>query len=223
LAIKFLLPQFEALYNPKKIRNSISPGTIIILTKGKSKMDPLRPRRAVFLDRDGTIIEDTGFLRRAEEVRLLPGAAEGMRELQGAGFALIVVTNQSGVARGIIAPAELGAVRERFFEVMREEGIQVTDYFYCPHHIRGEVTEFRKDCADRKGSPGMLLRGAAKHGIFLPGSWMVGDRTDDVRAGKGCGVRTIQIRHPGQGENPIAPDFFADNLLEAGRIILRSL
>ncbi len=186
-------------------------------------MDPLRPRRAVFLDRDGTIIEDTGFLRRGEEVRLKPGAAEGLRELQGAGFALIVVTNQSGVARGIIQPGELATVQERFFEIMREERVQITDYFYCPHHIRGEVAEFRKDCADRKGSPGMLLRGAARQGIFLPASWMVGDREDDIRAGKACGVRTIQIRQSGSGKNTIEPDFFADNLIEAGRIIVNSL
>ncbi len=189
-------------------------------------MDPFRPRAAVFLDRDGTIIEDTGFLRQPEEVRLLPGAAEGLKRLQEAGFALIVVTNQSGVARGIIRPEELAAVQEHFLTVLRDQGIELTDYFYCPHHREGQVTAYRKECGDRKGSPGMLFRGADRHGIYLPGSWMVGDREEDIRAGRGAGVRTIQIRPIGSGqvggsEKNMEPDFFADNLLEASRIIIK--
>jgi D-glycero-D-manno-heptose 1,7-bisphosphate phosphatase len=182
-------------------------------------VDPPRPRLAVFLDRDGTIIEDTGFLRRPEDVRLLPGAAEGLRPLQAAGFALIVVTNQSGVARGIITLDELEAVRERFITVLREAGIELTDYFFCPHHREGTVPEFRKDCPDRKGAPGMLLKGADRHGIFLPGSWMIGDRDEDIQAGQGAGVQTIRIGPAGGNEKNIVPNFFAGNLIEAGKII----
>ncbi len=181
-------------------------------------MDPFRPRHAVFLDRDGTIIEDVGYCRDAKDVRLMPGSAEGLRLLQEAGFKLIVVSNQSGIARGIITMEQLQEVYERFIEILKLEGITLTDYLYCPHHPEGKLAEYRKDCSNRKGSPGMILTGAYRHGIFLPESWMVGDKADDVRTGLSGGVRTIRI---GQDEKSgVKPEFYADNLLTAAKIIV---
>jgi len=172
----------------------------------------------VFLDRDGTIIEDTGFIRRVEDVHLLPGAVDGLRALQSAGFVLVVVSNQSGLARGIMAERELNAVHGRFENLLRESGITVRECLYCPNHPNGAVEKYRRDCADRKGAPGMILKAAHRHGIDLPGSWMIGDREGDLRAGRACGMRTIRIGQPGPGEP--AADFSADNLWEASRIIL---
>ncbi|MFA5864131.1 MAG: HAD family hydrolase [Phycisphaerae bacterium] len=185
-------------------------------------IDALRPRVGVFLDRDGTIIEDTGFIGRPEDVRVLPGAIEGLRILQEMGYALIVVSNQSGLARGIFTLEQMEAVKERFCLMMKEAGVRLLDYFCCPHHVEGTVEEFRKDCADRKGSPGMILKGAYRHGLYLRGSWMIGDREDDIRAGRVCGMRTVQIKSLGlkaQLETELRSDFCADNLLAAVKIL----
>jgi D,D-heptose 1,7-bisphosphate phosphatase len=176
---------------------------------------------AVFLDRDGTIIEDAHYIRRVEDVRLLAGAAEGLRRMQAAGYALVVVSNQSGLARGIISEEEHGSVRERFVELLKGEGIELTDYFYCPHHPEGVVEKYRQACECRKGRPGMLLEAARRHGLSMTGSWMIGDKAADVEAGIGSGVRTIRIgRAEAAEEDEVRPEFYADNLVEAARIIV---
>jgi D,D-heptose 1,7-bisphosphate phosphatase len=179
----------------------------------------VQPKRAVFLDRDGTIIEDTGYLRRAQDVRLLPKAAQGLQLLQSHGYYLIVVTNQSGLARGIFNLAEMEAVKERFLAILSDAGIQLADYYFCPHHPQGVVEEYRKICTCRKGAPGMLLTGAGRHGIDLKRSWMIGDKDDDVRAGIAAGTRTIRIGH---NAGTVASEFSVDNLLDAGKIILQN-
>jgi len=177
-----------------------------------------KPTAGIFLDRDGTIIEDTGYIRRAEDVRLLPEAAEGLRNLQEHGFRLIVVTNQSGLARGIFGIQEMETVKARFCELLEQEGIRLTDYLYCPHHPEGTVEEYRKVCTCRKGAPGMILTGAHRHNIELDNSWMIGDKDDDVQAGFRAGVRTIRI---GTGTGNYNPDYQAKSLLHASRIILQ--
>jgi D-glycero-D-manno-heptose 1,7-bisphosphate phosphatase len=181
--------------------------------------DALRPQRAVFLDRDGTIIEDTGFVRRPEDVHFLPGAPDGLRLLQEKGYRLIVVSNQSGIARGLFDLSQLEAVHERFLSILAGIDVRLTDCFYCPYHPQGTVEQFRKESADRKGSPGMILKAAHRHGIFLAGSWMVGDRDDDIRAGQAGGTRTIRIGGNPADNSTLRPDFYADNLLSAATII----
>jgi D-glycero-D-manno-heptose 1,7-bisphosphate phosphatase len=193
------------------------------MQNAKCKMeDKIRNNRyAIFLDRDGTIIDDVGYIRRAEDVRLLPLAAEGLRVLQAAGYALIVVSNQSGLARGIFTEEEHRCVMERFIEILKNENIVLTDYLFCPHHPEGVVEKYRKACNCRKGKPGMLLEGAKRHHINLAGSWMIGDKAADVEAGVAGGVRTIRIGQPAAGEkNSPAADFYADNLTMAAKIIL---
>lgn len=178
-------------------------------------------RYAIFLDRDGTIIDDIGYIRRAEDVHLLPWAAEGLRELQAAGYALIVVSNQSGLARGIFTEEEHRQVMERFFEILTDEKITLADYIICPHHPEGIVEKYRRICNCRKGKPGMLLEGAKRHNISLSGSWMIGDKAADIEAGIASGVRTIRIvKSFDEDKNDIASDFYADNLKQAAKIIL---
>jgi len=142
------------------------------------------PRSAVFLDRDGTLIEDMRYPRDSSQVRLLPGAAEALRQLKEAGFALIVVSNQSGLGRGLITPEEAAAVHARFVGLLAEAGVTLDACYYCPH-----APEAGCDC--RKPKPGLLLRAAVEHGLDLPTSVMVGDKLSDVDAGNAAGCRSI--------------------------------
>jgi D,D-heptose 1,7-bisphosphate phosphatase len=177
-------------------------------------------KNAVFLDRDGTIIDDVGYIKDPSLICFLPGALEALTMLQDAGFALVVVSNQSGIARGIISLEELQAVRQRFCELLKNNNIILMDYLFCPHHPSGSVEEFRKKCDCRKPAPGMLLDAADRHGIDLKNSWMIGDKNDDVRAGLAAGTRTIRLADPDKRHsNDVSPDFYAANLLQAVKII----
>src|SRR5262249_6835649 len=132
----------------------------------------IRMKPAMFLDRDGTVIVDCGYPRDPAEVRLLPGAANALRVLQERGFLFVIVSNQSGIARGLVTPAEAAAVHARTEEILAGQGIRLTDAYYCPH-----APEERCPC--RKPSPHSLQVAAAKHGIDLARSFMIGDRPTD--------------------------------------------
>jgi len=146
-------------------------------------------RPAVFLDRDGTIIEEVNYLRDPEAVRLLPGAAEGMRALQAGGFALVVVTNQSAVARGLLSRAGLHAVHLRLREELRAAGVRLEGIEFCPHH-----PDFTGACSCRKPADGMLRRAAHRFDLDLARSYLVGDSRSDLEAGRRAGCRTVLVR-----------------------------
>jgi len=175
---------------------------------------------AVFLDRDGTIIEDVGYINNPDDVRFLDGAIAGLRLLSDAGFALIVVSNQSGLARGLITEEQFQAVHQRFIELLAENNITLTDCLYCPYLKDAVVEKYRLDSPDRKPFPGMIIQAGSRHNIFLPDSFMIGDKDDDIRAGQAAGVRTIKIAKHKNKNSDIKPDFFAENLEEAGKIII---
>jgi len=184
--------------------------------------DPLRPRRAVFVDRDGTMIEDVGYLRRPEQVKLLPGAADGLRMFQSAGFVIAAVSNQAGLARGYLDEGQFRAVHERFMAVMDEIGVELSACYYCAYYGNGSVSQYRKTSDARKPGPGMLLRAGHSLGVYLRLSWMIGDKWDDVSAGLAAGTRTVKL--PGASSRPgrpsdLQPDFFAENLQVSARII----
>lgn len=143
-------------------------------------------RRAVFLDRDGTVIEDVGYLSDPAGVRLVSGAADGLRGLRADGFLLAIVSNQSGVGRGLITPEQADAVHRRFLEVLAAEGIRLDDARYCPHAPD-------EGCACRKPLPGLLLDSARALEVELPASVMVGDTAADVGAGRAAGMRTVAL------------------------------
>jgi D-glycero-D-manno-heptose 1,7-bisphosphate phosphatase len=146
------------------------------------------PRPAVFLDRDGTVIPDTGFVRDTEGVSLLPGAAAAVARLNAAGFPVIVVTNQSGIARGLLTEAAYAAVAARVEQLLGAEGARLTATYHCPHHP--DVTG---PCACRK--PGVLLyhRAAEEHDVDLTRSWWIGDRMRDVVPARAFGGRGILL------------------------------
>lgn len=155
-------------------------------------MNTLRP--AVFLDRDGVLIEDSHYVSSTQEVRMIPGAAEAVAALNAAGWVVVVVTNQSGVARGFFTEDTVADVHAHIVARLAECGAKVDAFHHCPHHVDGTVEAFTLDCDCRKPKPGMLRRAAADLGIDLEGSWMVGDRPTDLEAGAAAGCRTVLVR-----------------------------
>ena len=158
--------------------------------------------RALFLDRDGTLMVDTGYVRDPADVALLPGAAEVLREARRLGFAIIVVSNQSGVARGIITPAALAEVERRFEELLAHEGAGIDAVHFCLHGPDD-------GCRCRKPGADLLLQAASARGIDLERSIMVGDRESDVLAGKGAGCTTVLV-HGGKASASPSPPTAAD-------------
>jgi histidinol-phosphate phosphatase family protein len=156
-------------------------------------------QRAVFLDRDGTVIHDTGYLRQPQEVLLLPGAGEALGRLRKQGFLLIVVSNQSGIGRGLMTAAEAAAVHDRVVAELARYDVCLDAAYYCPHTPDD-------GCPCRKPSPEMLLRAAAEFNLDLAGSYLVGDKTSDIEAGQRAGCRTILM-----STNPPADCFFSDH------------
>jgi D-glycero-D-manno-heptose 1,7-bisphosphate phosphatase len=152
----------------------------------------LRP--AIFLDRDGVIIEDTHYLASPDQVRLVPGSADAIAALNRAGWVVVVITNQSGVARGLFAPADVDAVHTHLSDLLAGYGARIEGFYYCPHYPSADVPAYRVDCACRKPKPGMLLRAADDLGLDLEQSWMVGDRESDLEAGAAAGTRTVLVR-----------------------------
>ena len=138
-------------------------------------------KRAIFLDRDGVINEDLGYVHRIEDFRFLPGVFEALRRLQKMGYALVVVTNQSGIGRGFYGEEEFMRLSGWMRERLQEEGIELLDILHCPHHPDA-------GCECRKPEPGMILEAARRHGIDLGRSWMVGDRPSDIEAARRAGV-----------------------------------
>ena len=141
---------------------------------------------AVFLDRDGTVIEDVGYLCAPEQVHFKRGAAAALRRISGAGWPLVVVSNQSGVGRGLISRQQADAVHDRFIGVLAEERIFLAGVYYC-FHLPSD------GCDCRKPAPGMLTRAAGELGLDLPASVLIGDKTSDMGAGLACGCRCILI------------------------------
>lgn len=175
------------------------------------------PREAVFLDRDGTLIEEVHYLAELSQVRLIPGAADAVRKLNDAGALVIVVTNQSGVARGYFPEANVALVHERLSVLLAECGARIDAFYYCPHHATEGVKTYRVACECRKPKPGMLLTASREHSIDLTQSWMIGDKPCDAEAGAAAGCRTILVR-TGHGKN--LPNAVAD-LAAAVEIVLR--
>lgn len=154
----------------------------------------MKLRPAIFLDRDGVVIEGVHYLSSPRQVQLIPGTAEAIASLNRAGWPVVIVTNQSGVARGLFPAETVHAVHRHISELLLEHGARIDAYYFCPHHESGDVPEFRLDCECRKPKPGMLLQAAAEHGLDLANSWMIGDRESDLQAGVAAGTRTILVR-----------------------------
>jgi D-glycero-D-manno-heptose 1,7-bisphosphate phosphatase len=185
----------------------------------------------VFLDRDGVLVEDITNLTRPVDARILDGVPDALAALHGAGFLLVVVTNQPVVARGMMTEADVEAVQATIWRALVARGAPALDAFYfCPHHPKADVPAYRAACDCRKPRPGMLLAAQREHGIAMAASFLVGDRITDIIAGQRAGVRTVQVEtgmHTApllETPDPIDPatraDHICDGLPAATRWIL---
>jgi D-glycero-D-manno-heptose 1,7-bisphosphate phosphatase len=156
--------------------------------------------KAIFLDKDGTLIPDIPYNVDPEKITLEKDAVAGLRKLQDLGYKLIIISNQSGVARGYFTEDKLLAVKKRMEELFLHNNIKLDAFYYCPHHPDGTVQGYNIDCNCRKPAPGMLMRAAADHNISLPDSWMIGDILNDVEAGNRAGCKTILIDNGNETE-----------------------
>lgn len=182
--------------------------------------------KAVFLDKDGTIVRDVSYNADPDKIELLPGVGTGLRALQKEGYRLIVITNQSGIARGYFSIEQFKTARGRLEELLADEGVRLEDLFYCPHYPAGIIAEFAQTCLCRKPRPGMIFEAARKHSIDLPHSWMIGDILHDIEAGYKAGCKTILIDNGNETEWKLTeertPDFKALDLsIAANHIITR--
>lgn len=182
-----------------------------------------KKRRAVFLDRDGTINVEKEYLHLAGDFEFIPGAPEAIRLLHDAGFAVIVVTNQSGVARGYYDEAAVCSLHRHMDDELARFGARVDAYYFCPHHPEHGIGEYRKVCGCRKPLPGMLLQAAAELGLDLSGSFVIGDKLADVEAGLKAGCRPLLVQTGyGREATPSLPEGVLSyrDILAAARAII---
>jgi D-glycero-D-manno-heptose 1,7-bisphosphate phosphatase len=162
------------------------------------------PAAAVFLDRDGVLVEDRDVLVSSAGFRILPGVPAALTKLKRAGFRLIVVSNQAVVARGLLSEQELEALHVEMGRLLVEAGAPPLDaVYFCPHHPEASLGEYRVACECRKPKPGMLMRAAAEHNLNLAASFMVGDRMTDIVAGARAGCRAVLVRTGKHAAPPI--------------------
>lgn len=190
-------------------------------------MSEAKLRPAVFLDRDGTINQEVGYIRQLEKLVLIPGAAEAIRGLNQMGVPVVLVTNQSGVARGYYPESWMAQLHGRLCELLAAEGAHLDGVYYCPHLPEGKVPEYSYDCTCRKPEPGMLKQAAFDLSLDLSRSFMIGDKATDVDVGRRVGCRTILLRS-GYGEQVLRgeyqyrpePDYIFESLLESFQQVL---
>lgn len=179
--------------------------------------------KAVFLDKDGTLIEDVPYNVNPDLMQLTSGAQEGLRSLHAAGYKLIIISNQSGVARGYFPEEALVAVKKRSHQLLAQMGVPLAGFYYCPHHPDGSIAGYTMNCSCRKPEPGLILRAAQEHNIDLAESWFIGDILNDVEAGRRAGCQTVLIDNGNETEwilSPLRmPHYIATDLADAARLI----
>lgn len=179
--------------------------------------------KAIFFDRDDTLIEDPGYINSPGQVKLLSGVPRALVELKALGYKLVVVTNQSAVARGIVTEKVLGDIHKRLEQLLAKKNAYLDGIYYCPYHPDGVVKKYRQESELRKPNPGMLLKAAKEMDLDLDESWCVGNSATDIEAGLRAGCKTILIDIPSRqlqlkpGEP--RPDFKAINMKEVVNIV----
>lgn len=182
-------------------------------------------RRAVFLDRDGTLLEEGNYVDRLDRLVFFPYSIDSVRALNHAGLAVVVVTNQSGVARGMYSEEFVRESHQYIDQKLEAVGARIEGYYYCPHHPEGSVKALRRDCECRKPKPGQLQQAAAELNLDLAKSFIVGDRWKDIEAGEAVGARGILVRtgygRDAESARPPRGAEVVDNLIQAVTWILR--
>ncbi len=186
---------------------------------------------AVFLDRDGTINEQMGYINHLSRFHLLPGVAAAIRQLNEQAVPVFVVTNQSGVARGYFPETLLEEVHAVMSQRLLDEGARLDGVYVCPHHPEGREERYRQACQCRKPRPGLFLQAASEHGVDLTRSYVVGDRWSDLKAAAACGARGVLVLTGyGRGDyqfigptQTVQPSHVAEDLMGAVRWILKEM
>ena len=179
-------------------------------------------QKAIFLDRDGTINEYVGFLRKEEDFRLIPGVSEAIKKINNSGYLAIVVTNQPVIARGEVTEEELEEIHKKMETLLGLDGAYIDDIYYCPHHpdkgFEGEIPELKIECDCRKPKTGMLEKAAREHNIDLSSSIMIGDSTLDSKMAENAGMQSILLKTGQKGEDgkyDVSPTLIAEDLNDA--------
>jgi rfaE bifunctional protein nucleotidyltransferase chain/domain len=179
--------------------------TTALVDRIRGSEAPRALRRAAFLDRDGVINRDRAYVGRWEDFEFVPGAIDAMRRLQQAGYQLVVITNQSGLARGYYTEAQYHSLTAQMRTVLGQAGVDLAGIYHCPHHPEGQVAEWRRDCDCRKPAPGMILRAASELGLSLPDSLLVGDKPSDIQAARTAGVGRAYLVRSDNKESTLDP------------------
>ena len=185
------------------------------------------PQSAIFIDRDGTLNEDIGYVSSPDQLTLYPWAAEAVRLINKAELKAIVITNQSGIARGIYTEETLNAIHQKMIEELAMQGAKLDGVYYCPHHPKIGDARYRIECDCRKPKTGMLDRAAREQDIDLSRSFVIGDKASDINLALNAGARAALVM-TGYGRDtqahpdlfPCEPTFVAETLLDAVRLIL---
>jgi D-glycero-D-manno-heptose 1,7-bisphosphate phosphatase len=179
------------------------------------------------VDRDGTLIEEAGYLNHLDRLRFFPFTVDAVRQLNRGGFAVVVITNQAGIARGIVPEAFLSRAHRHIEDRLAAGGARIEGFYHCPHHPDGVLASFRQSCDCRKPRPGLIRRAAADLDLDLVRSYTVGDRWHDLEAGRAAGTMTVLVRtgygasDEGAPKPDISADAITDNLAGAAAWILR--
>lgn len=180
---------------------------------------------AIFLDKDGTLIENVPNNVDPQLIEMKIGAIEGLQILSKAGYKLIVITNQSGVARDYFPESALAGVEARLNEILEKADLSLDGFYYCPHHPNGVIFEYAIACDCRKPKPGLILRAASEQNIDLANSWFIGDNLSDVEAGHSAGCKTILIDQGNQSQPQMSrfgiADYILANLSIAAQVICK--
>jgi D-glycero-D-manno-heptose 1,7-bisphosphate phosphatase len=180
--------------------------------------------KAVFLDRDGTIVEDVGYLSTPDQIKFIPGAIEAIKKLNEAGYKVVVISNQAGVARGLITEDMLQTIDKTLHRFILNGGAHLDGVYYCPHHPEYGVYPYHQACECRKPHPGLIKRAQRDLNLDLSASYMIGDKATDIEAGKRAGTKTILVLS-GRGKEEKEklkekPNYVAEDLLSAVKWIL---
>jgi D-glycero-D-manno-heptose 1,7-bisphosphate phosphatase len=184
--------------------------------------------RAVFLDRDGTVNEEVGYLSDLKELRLIPGAGRAIKRLNDAGLTVVLVTNQSGVARGYFSETFVNDTHALLERMLKGEGARLDGIYYCPHHPKAGTTRYTMACDCRKPGTGLIDRAARDLAIDVKNSYMVGDKWSDIELGRRAGMHAVLVKSGFQADDPgnvrpphvKDPDFIAHTIVEAADWII---
>ena len=179
-----------------------------------------RPRRALFLDRDGIINTDFGYVHTPERTEWLQGIFDLCRKAQSLGFVVVVVTNQAGIARGYYSQAQFEDYTRWMLEQFRQRGVDILAVYHCPHHPEYGIGPLKIECDCRKPAPGMILRAAGEHGLDLAGSALLGDKVSDIQAAASArvGLRML-LGSDGAGQDGLPALRRVESLSEAGAVL----